>query len=95
VPFLGTLQPYLYRGADEVRRIEAGPRSLVADTLASQELQSCTVRTTWARLLNRPMSDDEAARVLPALLRSFEDHGRSYRALVRAIVTSPAYRRID
>lgn len=95
VPFLGVLQPYLYRSDDEVRRIEAGPRSLVADTLASQEFQSCTVRTTWARLLNRPMSDRESERVLPALIRDFEAHGRSYRALVRAIVTSPAYRRID
>ncbi|MFO0650117.1 MAG: hypothetical protein U0326_28100 [Polyangiales bacterium] len=95
VPFLGTLQPYLYRSAEEVRRIEEGPRSIVADTLASQELQSCTVRTTWARLLNRPMSDDEMSRVLPVLVRDFEAHGRSYRDLVRAIVTSPAYRRVD
>ena len=41
------------------------------------------------------MSADEQRRVLPALVRDFEASGRSYRALVRAIVTSPAYRRID
>ena len=70
-------------------------RSIIADTLASGELQSCTARTAWARLLNRPMSADEQRRVLPALVRDFEASGRSYRALVRAIVTSPAYRRID
>ncbi len=93
--FLGRLQSYVYRSDDEVRRIEAGPRSLVADTLASRELQSCTVRTAWANLLNRPMSDDEMTRVLPELVRTFDASGRSYRALVRAIVTSPAYRRID
>ncbi len=95
VPFLGVLQAYLYRTDEEVRRIEVGPRTLVTDTLASSELQSCTARTTWARLLNRPMSDTESERVLPTLLRDFEAHGRSYRSLVRAIVTSPAYRRVD
>ncbi len=95
VPFLGTLQSYLYRSPEEVRRIEEGPRSIIGDTLASGELQSCTARTAWSRLLNRPMSAAEQARVLPTLLRDFEAHGRSYRALIRAIVTSPAYRRID
>lgn len=95
VRFLGTFVPYLYRSPEEIRRIEDGPRSLVTDALVSQELQSCTVRTTWARLLNRPMSESEQARVLPALVREFEANGRSYRALIRAIVTSPVYRRVD
>ncbi|MFO0601787.1 MAG: hypothetical protein U0324_01375 [Polyangiales bacterium] len=93
--FLGTLQAYLYRGPEEVRRIEAGPRSLVDDALLSGELQSCAARTAWARLVHRPMSEGELARVLPALVRDFEASGRSYRALVRAIVTSAAYRWID
>jgi hypothetical protein len=95
VPFLGTLESYLYRSPADVRRIEEGPASVVTQTLASGELQSCTVSSTWARLLNRPMSETETADVLPALVRDFEAHGRSYRALVRAIVTSPAYRRVD
>jgi hypothetical protein len=93
--FLGTLQAYLYRSPADVRRIEDGPRALVADTLASGELQSCTVRTAWARLVHRPMSESEQSRVLPGLVRAFEASGRSYRALVRAIVTTPAYRWID
>jgi hypothetical protein len=33
--------------------------------------------------------------VLPILVRDFDARGRSYRALVRGIVTSAAYRRID
>ncbi len=95
VRFLGTLSPYLYRSPEEVRRIEEGPRSLITDALASQELQSCAAQTAWARLLNRPMSAAERRDVLPALVRAFEARGRSYRALVRAVVTSPAYRRVD
>lgn len=95
VRFLGTLTPYLYRSPEEVRRIEEGPRSLITDALASQELQSCAARTAWSRLLNRPMSDAEQRAVLPGLVREFEASGRSYRALIRAVVTSPAYRRVD
>ncbi len=41
------------------------------------------------------MSEREQADVLPALVHIFEAHGRNYRELVRAIVSSPAYRRID
>ncbi len=95
VPFLGTLETYLYRSPADVRRIDTGPSSVVTETLASGELQSCTVRSTWERLLNRPMSPTEAEDVLPALVRDFEAHGRSYRSLVRAVVMSPAYRRVD
>lgn len=95
VPFLGTLESYLYRSPADLQRLEAGPSSVVAEALASGELQTCTVTTAWERLLNRPMSATETAAVLPALVRDFEAHGRSYRSLVRAIVTSPAYRRVD
>ena len=93
--FLGTFAPYLYRSPEEIRRIEEGPRSLITDALASQELQACAAQTAWARLLNRPMSEAERTRALPSLVRDFEASGRSYRALVRAVVTSPAYRRVD
>ena len=41
------------------------------------------------------MNDREERLLLPALLRTFEQSGRSYRALVRAVVSSPSYRWID
>lgn len=94
-PLAGTLQSYLDRTDAELCRIDQGPRTLVADGLTTGELQSCTARTLWERLLNRPMSEVEGGSVLPALVRDFEANGRSYRALVRAVVTSAAYRRID
>ncbi|MFO0650116.1 MAG: hypothetical protein U0326_28095 [Polyangiales bacterium] len=95
VPSQGTLQSYLYRSSADLRRIDAGPCALIADALAVGEIQSCAASTAWQRLLNRPMSEREQADVLPALVHIFEAHGRNYRELVRAIVSSPAYRRID
>jgi hypothetical protein len=95
VPFAGTLQAYLYRSPEDLRRIDAGPRALVVNAVTIGELQSCAATTAWQRLVGRPMSERETADVLPALVNHFETNGRSYRALVRAIVTSSAYRRID
>jgi hypothetical protein len=93
--FAGTLRGYLYRAKDEQRRIDEGPRGLVASAITSGELPICTARTLWGRLLGRPMSDDEASRVVPELVQRFDRSRHDYRALVRAIVTSPSYRRID
>jgi hypothetical protein len=93
--YAGTLRGFLYRTKEEEARIEEGPQGLVANAIASGELERCTVRTAWGKLLGRPMSDDEINVVLPDLARRFDDAHRSYRALVRAIVTSPAYRRVD
>jgi hypothetical protein len=93
--YAGTLRGYLYRTNEEEARIDEGPQGLVASAIASGELARCTVRTAWSKLLGRPMSDDEIEVVLPDLVRRFDDAHRNYRALVRAIVTSPAYRRVD
>ena len=41
------------------------------------------------------MNEPETQRVLPELVRQFEASHHNYRALVRTIVTAPAYRRID
>jgi hypothetical protein len=93
--YAGTLRGYLYRTHEEEARIDEGPAGLVDSAIASGELESCTARNAWKALLGRPMSDAETSEVLPRLLTAFDDHHRSYRELVRAIVTSPAYRRID
>ena len=93
--YAGTLRGYLYRTHEEEARIDEGPAGLVASAVASGELAQCTVRNTWSRLLGRPMSDAEAKDVLPELTLRFDDSHHDYRALVKAIVTSPAYRRID
>jgi hypothetical protein len=93
--YAGTLRGYLYRTKEEEKRIDEGPQGLVSSAIASGELESCAVRNAWSRLLGRPMSENEMNAVLPDLVVAFADKHHSYRALVRAIVTSAAYRRID
>jgi hypothetical protein len=93
--FAGTLRGFLYRRAEEMTRVDEGPSGLVASALASGELQSCTVRTAWKQLVNRPMSESEMRTLLPGLSAGFDQSRHNYRALVRSIVTSATYRRID
>ncbi len=92
---IGQLEGYAGRSANDLCRIDEGPRALVRAALADGSLQSCAARTAWERLLNRPMRDAEVQTVLPALAGEFEASGRSYRALIRAVVRAPAYRRLD
>jgi len=91
--YAGTLRGYLYRSKEDEARIDEGPGGLVASAIASGELESCTIRTAWGKLLGRPMSDDEMGAVLPLLSTRFTESHHNYRDLVKAIVTSPAYRR--
>ncbi len=93
--YAGTLRAYLYRSKEEEARIDEGPAGLVASAIASGELESCTIRTAWGHLLGRPMSEDESRTVIPELSVTFAASHRSYRALVKAIVSSTAYRRVD
>ncbi|WP_394843222.1 hypothetical protein LZC95_40000 [Pendulispora brunnea] len=93
--YAGTLRGYLYRTKDEEARIDEGPEGLVASAIASGELESCTIRTAWGKLLGRGMSDDETQAVLPELAARFARSHHNYRDLIKAIVTSPAYRRVD
>jgi hypothetical protein len=93
--FAGTLRGFLYRQRDEMSRVEEGPAGLVASASASGELQSCTVRNVWNQLVNRSMSESELRTILPGITAGFEASRHNYRALVRAIVTSATYRRVD
>jgi hypothetical protein len=93
--YAGTLYSALYRSREEMSNMERGPSALVAASLASGEMQACTVNTLWRRLIGRPMNEQETQRVLPELQRGFDASRHNYRALVRAIVNAPAYRRID
>ena len=93
--YAGTLFGYLYRSPEETPRLDQGPATLVANALSTGQMQSCTVSTLWSRLVGRSMNDQEIQDVLPGLLQGFESSHHNYRALVRAIVSAPAYRRID
>ena len=93
--YWGKLRAYLYRTPEEAQRIDIGPAGLAALGEESGELQSCTVRTTWKRLIGRDLTAEEEATVLPALVKSFDESGHRYKALVREIVLQPAFRKVN
>jgi hypothetical protein len=92
---LGYLRALQFTTTETRDRLEQGPAELVAAAETSGALQSCTVKTAWNRLMGRAMTDDEVQTVLPVLVSNFDASHHNYRALVRSIVTSAPYRRID
>lgn len=93
-PYLGWLKPFLFRYEEHRENIEAGPRALVADTLVDNRLLGCTVRTIAEHILGRPIFTTEQAW-LDDMTRRFVESNYDYREVVKAIVTSPAYRRVQ
>ncbi len=102
VPFAGWLKAWVWRvdpdnpGASttELEHLEAGPQGLVAEALADGRLARCTVRKVWERLVG-PLPDERREDVLAPLVAQFETTGHDFRALVRAVVTSDAYRTME
>lgn len=93
-PYTGWLRAYLYRAEDHHDNVELGP-SLLAETMeADGRLQECTSRTTAEWLLGRKLSEGDQA-FLDDLINQFVGSGYSYRSLVKAIVLSPVYRRVQ
>ena len=94
VPYQGMLNAYVFRGPEDVENIEAGPGRLVQDSLQSGRFASCTVRRLWTHLMRREPTLDESAEVLPDLSAVFEASDHDLKALVKTIVSHPAYRRM-
>jgi hypothetical protein len=92
---LGMLKTYLYRTTDDEANIEAGPRLLVERMLQTGDLERCAVTRLWQTFLGRPMSGPEEQLYLDALVQGFIDDGRSLKQLIRRVVSTDAYRRID
>jgi hypothetical protein len=92
---LGMLKTYLYRTDEDQANIEAGPRLLVQRSLQTGDLERCAVTRMWQTFLGRPMSSVEEKLYLDALVQGFSDDGRNLKQLIRRVVTTDAYRRID
>jgi hypothetical protein len=59
------------------------------------DLERCTVTRIWREFLGRPMSDDEQSLYLTPLSDGFVSDGRNLKQLIRRVVTTTAYRRVD
>jgi hypothetical protein len=62
-----------------------------ADRMAGDGFERCAAQRAWERLVRRAPTDAE----VDALTSAFEDAGRNFRALVRAVVQSSAYRMVE
>ncbi|MBI4816360.1 MAG: DUF1549 domain-containing protein [Deltaproteobacteria bacterium] len=91
--FRGWLNAYVFRDEQEIEHVVKGPKGLADEAIESGAFAECTVRRMWSLFLRRPMDADEERTVKPTLLAAYDANGRSLRALVKAIVTHPAYGR--
>jgi hypothetical protein len=80
-------------GYASLANADAGPAGLGKYLASSPEFAPCVVSNVAESLLGRPLADDEEA-FKTSLEKTFVDGGYRMRALVRAIVTSPAYRAV-
>jgi hypothetical protein len=74
--------------------VEAGPPGLAHDIASNPAFAPCVVDNVAQSLLGRPLDDGDDAWK-EQLVKTFVDGGYRMRALVRAIVTSPAYRAVS
>lgn len=85
-------QIFKYRSPAAFDRLDEGPEAMVRRDLAEgAAFNRCTVDRAWRRLVRREPTADELAE----MLQQFETNHRSFRALVRAIVTHRAYREVQ
>lgn len=92
---LGLLKTYLYRTPEEEPNISAGPKLLVERMLQTGDLERCAVKNVWKELLGRPMSDQEQSLYMDALTAEWLARGRSFKELMKLVIDTDAYRRID
>ncbi|MFT4621720.1 MAG: hypothetical protein ACI8PZ_000372 [Myxococcota bacterium] len=90
-PFLGMLSSYTFLEDRHASHIETGPSLLVGSTFADGRLPRCSARNAAQWLLGREVIAEEEPWV-DELAAAFTSSGYRFSALVRAIVTSDAYR---
>lgn len=94
-PAFSTREWGMLRGAyASEEHAERGPAGAAADITGRPDFASCAVERVAASFLGRPLRDDDAA-LLRALRDRFVARGYRMRALVEALVRSPAYARVS
>jgi len=92
-PYLGMLNAYAYRRDRHMHHVEEGPKLLARKAVASNAFPLCVARKTAEWLTGRTTSPKDNGW-LGQLARDFVASGFRYKTLVKAIVTSPQYRRV-
>lgn len=92
-PYIGSLRAFGFLKPEHLRNVDMGPKLLVASTVVDDRFPRCSARRAMQGLFGRELTADEDAWS-GELARAFVASGYSYRSLVKALVTSPVYRRV-
>ncbi|MFT7582204.1 MAG: hypothetical protein ACI9MR_003886 [Myxococcota bacterium] len=92
--FIGWLKPYTFRRPEHRVFVEEGPKYLVYSTIVDGRLPMCVARSTAERFLGRTLDDDTDEAWLADVAREFVASGYRYRAVVKAVLEHPSYRRV-
>jgi hypothetical protein len=93
-PWLGMLRTYEFRDEEHYSNIEVGPRLLASRSVEDDRLPSCVSSTAVRWLLGRDPLEEEQAWI-DELSLHFIQSNYDYSSLVREIVTSGVYRRVE
>jgi hypothetical protein len=91
--FFGWLKPYLFRHDAHLANVEEGPHLLVKRLAQDERLPVCMARRAVRWLWGRNVAESEQG-MLGELAQSFMMGGYNFKELIKAVVTSPAYRRV-
>jgi hypothetical protein len=92
-PYFGTLNGYVFVRPEHQANAERGPKQLVLETSADARFPRCAAEKWMGALFGRALTAEEQAS-LDAVTTRFVQSGWRYRELVKAVVTSPVYRRV-
>lgn len=92
-PYAGVLKAYEWRDAEEVAKVEAGPAALVQQAINDGRLAQCAAQKVFTRLYHREPVEAERDD-LRRFARVFEDSDYNFKALVKAELMDPGYRRM-
>lgn len=93
-PYLGMLPALTFRRDEHMHVVDQGPKLLLREAVADNRFPRCTAQRTAEWLLGRDMNQKDQAW-LDALSYEFVHSGFSYQSLVKAVVTSDRYRRLQ
>lgn len=94
VPWFGWMKSYEFRRAEHMDFPDSGPSRLALQSTVDGRFPECVAQTAAEWLLGRPLADEED-QYLVDLATTFQSSEFSYRELVKAIVTSDTWRRVQ
>jgi hypothetical protein len=88
------LKSYQFRQDVHERHVEEGPKLLVINSVVDSRFGDCVSRKIASRLMGRTLLEEEG-EWLGTLAQEFVSSNYSYKALVKAILKSDNYRRVQ